>query len=54
MAKSVVENIYVDFNAIAKGYAVDALAKMFKSLGYENYLVEVGGELFAAVVFAFA
>ncbi len=42
------KNIYVDFNAIAKGYAVDALAKMFKSLGYENYLVEVGGELFAA------
>ena len=41
------KNIYVDFNAIAKGYAVDALAKMLKSLGYQNYLVEVGGELFA-------
>ena len=38
----------IDFNAIAKGYTVDALATMLSSLGYENYLVEVGGELFAA------
>ncbi|CAI8354444.1 MAG: FAD:protein FMN transferase [Bacteroidota bacterium] len=42
------KNIYFDFNAIAKGYTVDALATMLTSLGYENYLVEVGGELFAA------
>ncbi len=42
------KNIYVDFNAIAKGYAVDALAQMLTSLGYQNFLVEVGGELFAA------
>ena len=42
------KNIYFDFNAIAKGYTVDALATMLSSLGYENYLVEVGGELFAA------
>ena len=42
------KNIYVDFNAIAKGYAVDALAQMLTSLGYQNFLVEVGGELFSA------
>ena len=42
------KNIYVDFNAIAKGYAVDALVQMLTSLGYQNFLVEVGGELFAA------
>ena len=41
------KNIYFDFNAIGKGYAVDALATMLVSLGYENFLVEVGGELFA-------
>ncbi len=41
------KNIYIDFNAIAKGYAVDALASMLSSLGYSNFLVEVGGELFA-------
>jgi thiamine biosynthesis lipoprotein len=38
-------NIYIDFNAIAKGYAVDRLGKMLEQHGIENYLVEVGGEL---------
>ncbi|MDA1084862.1 MAG: FAD:protein FMN transferase [Bacteroidetes bacterium] len=42
------KNINIDFNAIGKGYAVDALANMLRSLGYENFLVEVGGELFTA------
>jgi thiamine biosynthesis lipoprotein len=42
------KNTYLDFNAIAKGYAVDALASMLQSLGYDQYLVEVGGELFAS------
>ena len=42
------KHIYIDFNAIAKGYAVDALAEMLKSLGYSEFLVEVGGELFAS------
>ena len=39
--------IYIDFNAIGKGYAVDELAKALENLGYSNFLVEVGGELFA-------
>ncbi len=34
-----------DFNAIAKGYAIDRLAILLESRGVENYLVEVGGEV---------
>ncbi|GGD44835.1 FAD:protein FMN transferase [Muriicola marianensis] len=35
----------LDFNAIAKGYAIDRLAMMLDQHGIENYLVEVGGEI---------
>lgn len=35
----------LDFNAIAQGYCVDLLAKMMDSLGVENYLIDVGGEV---------
>ncbi len=35
----------LDFNAIAKGYAIDRLAVMLDERGVENYLVEVGGEI---------
>ncbi|MGB1529751.1 MAG: FAD:protein FMN transferase [Flavobacteriaceae bacterium] len=39
-------NIYLDFNAIGKGYAVDVLSSMLeKRFGYTNTLVEIGGEL---------
>jgi len=40
-------NIYIDFNAIAKGYSIDRLAAMLDSKGVDNYLIEVGGELVA-------
>ena len=40
-------NIYLDFNAIAKGYAIDRLAKMMDEKGIDDYLLEVGGELVA-------
>ena len=40
-------NMYFDFNAIAKGYAIDRLAVMLDNKGIENYLIEVGGELVA-------
>ena len=40
-------NIVFDFNAIAKGYAVDRLGALLKAKGISNYLVEVGGELVA-------
>ena len=39
-------NIYLDFNAIGKGYAVDVLSSMMENqFGYANTLVEIGGEL---------
>ncbi|MEO0572118.1 MAG: FAD:protein FMN transferase [Bacteroidota bacterium] len=37
--------IYFDFNAIAKGYAIDRLGAMLNDKGIKNYLVEVGGEV---------
>ncbi|QCW99126.1 FAD:protein FMN transferase [Aggregatimonas sangjinii] len=40
-------NVHFDFNAIAKGYAIDRLAKMLDTKGIQNYLLEVGGELVA-------
>ncbi len=40
-------SIRFDFNAIAKGYAIDRLAAFFDSKNIQNYLLEVGGELVA-------
>lgn len=37
--------IRFDFNAIAKGYAIDRLAVFLDDLGVSDYLIEVGGEL---------
>lgn len=42
--------IYLDFNAIAKGYGVDRIAVFLESLGVSNYLVEIGGELYGSGV----
>lgn len=35
----------LDFSAIAKGFAVDALADQLRALGIADFLVEIGGEL---------
>ena len=40
-------DIRFDFNAIAKGYAIDRLAAMLDQKGIKHYRVEVGGELVA-------
>lgn len=40
-------NMYFDFNAIAKGYAIDRLAKLMDVKGIQDYLLEVGGEVVA-------
>ena len=40
-------SIRFDFNAIAKGYAIDRLAVMMNLKGIQNYLLEVGGEIVA-------
>ena len=39
------ENIYIDFNAIAKGYSVDLIKDLLISINSNNFLIEVGGEL---------
>jgi len=36
-----------DFNAIAKGYAIDRLGALLNARGVQDYLVEVGGEILA-------
>lgn len=35
----------LDFSAIAKGYGVDAVAQLIEDKGYENFMVEIGGEV---------
>ena len=40
-----IPDVYVDLSAIAKGYAVDQVAKALDNLGFSRYLVEIGGEL---------
>lgn len=37
--------VYLDFSAIAKGFGVDQVSRYLQRLGFENHLVEVGGEL---------
>lgn len=43
--KKLYPEIYLDFNAIAKGYLVDMLSRMFEKNGIANYMVEIGGEI---------
>lgn len=43
--RSKASNIFLDFNAIAKGYTVDVFGDYLKSKGSDNYLVEIGGEV---------
>ena len=38
-------SIRFDFNAVAKGYAIDRLGVLLDQKGIKNYLVEVGGEV---------
>ena len=40
--------VYIDLSGIAKGYAVDRLAMLLQEHGYEDFLVDIGGELRAA------
>ena len=39
------KNTFLDFNAIAKGYAVDVIAEFLEHQKIESYLVEIGGEI---------
>jgi len=40
-----IPTLYVDLSSIAKGYGVDFIAEYLQSMGIENYLVDIGGEL---------
>lgn len=40
--------MFLDMNAIAKGYSVDLLSRYLESVGASDYLVEVGGEIYAS------
>jgi thiamine biosynthesis lipoprotein len=40
--------VTIDLSSIAKGYGVDEVAKLLRNHGFKNYLVEIGGEIFAA------
>ena len=37
--------VRIDLSAIAKGYGVDQVAELLDARGFENYLVEIGGEV---------
>jgi thiamine biosynthesis lipoprotein len=38
----------LDLNSIAKGFAVDQVSQLMAASGFEDYLVEIGGEVYAA------
>lgn len=40
-------SIMLDLSAIAKGYAVDQLSDLLIEAGYENHMVDIGGEIVA-------
>jgi thiamine biosynthesis lipoprotein len=40
--------VTVDLSSIAKGYGVDAVAEALREAGHAEFLVEIGGEVFAA------
>jgi thiamine biosynthesis lipoprotein len=43
--RKAIPRLTIDLSAIAKGYAVDAIAEALSNAGIENYLVEIGGEI---------
>lgn len=43
--KKLYPEIYFDFNAIAKGYLVDIVGRLFEENHINNYMVEIGGEI---------
>ncbi len=37
-------SVQLDFSAVAKGYAIDEIAKLLENKGVQNYLIDIGGE----------
>jgi thiamine biosynthesis lipoprotein len=40
--------VTIDLASIAKGYGVDQIAELLEAAGFKNYLVEIGGEVYAS------
>ncbi len=40
--------VTLDLASVAKGYGVDAVSRLIAERGFQHYLVEIGGEVFAA------
>lgn len=40
-------SVYIDFNAIAKGYAVDRIGFLLEQHGINNFIIDIGGEIVA-------
>ncbi len=40
--------VSLGFGSIAKGYGVDQLTELLKKLGFDDFIVEIGGEVYAA------
>jgi len=41
-------DIHLSLSAIAKGYAVDEVARLIEAVGVKDFLVEIGGEVYAS------
>ncbi|MEA1986851.1 MAG: FAD:protein FMN transferase [Candidatus Marinimicrobia bacterium] len=41
-------HLQLNLSAIAKGWGVDKISQMLRQNGYENFIVEIGGEIFAS------
>ena len=42
------KGMFLDFNAIAKGYAVDLISELLIKNGIQSFLIDIGGEMFAS------
>jgi len=42
------KTITLDLSSIAKGYGVDEVAQIINKAGFDDYLVEIGGEIYAS------
>lgn len=42
------EELMLDYSSIAKGYGVDLVSAAIYDLGYKDFLVEIGGEIYAS------
>jgi len=46
--KKKISPLTLDLGSIAKGYGVDAVAKLLKGAGFKNFFVEIGGEIYVS------